>query len=851
MKRIVTTLGILLAAGLAQAADTYTWGNVAFEGGGFVDGIIPSHTQAGLVYARTDVGGAYRWDSTGGKWIPLLDWAAQNDGGIFGTEALALDPQDSKKLYITCGISYFNKGKTLFLRSSDYGATFDTFDVTSKFQAHGNGMGRQAGEKLAVDPQNSGILFCGTRTSGLFRSADTGRTWNLVADTKTLSGTDIVNHNGISFVLFDPKSGKAANGGTKTIYLGVATSSVASLWVSTDGGVSFKAVVGSPSHMAMRAVLVGGEIYGTYSDGPGPHSEHGGSVWKYATSSGTWTNITPKDDSGYTYAGSHASYGYAFGGISVDPKNSKRFVLSTESCYGGNAAWPDGKGNAGDVIFLSEDAGATWKVLNPWSAKQTLDPNGNNWISGSSIHWAGTLEFDPFDNKKVWVGSGNGIFRTDDVSATVPVWKFQSRGIEETVPMEVVSVPGGPLVTAIMDYDGATYDDITVTQPVHDHPIGGSNSLGYAALVGGFLRSGRVTDYGVSPSVTYDVLYHSADSGRTWKATDTASLPGSAGSLAMSADGRVFLLRPSYTHNGKNASTSTFYRSTDAGKTWTAVKGINSQSGKLLADPVNPANFYIIVDGYQGDVLASTDTGATFAKVSNLSNTGSGEYSASSGLLRAAPGAAGDLWVALDAEQPWTSTGYSDNGLAHSTDGGKTWTRIKTMTACLSVGLGKAAPNADYYALYMWGKANGDALGIYRSIDKGATWTRINDGKHQYGGPANGGFVVGDFNTYGRVYMSTAGRGIVVGNIGPIPTTGVSGKTVANVRHIILQGRSLQVTAAGTGAQLELRSLQGRLISAWPVSGSASIDLGRTHGLVVARLVNGTHTMESRSIVLP
>ena len=44
------------------AAAAYTWDNVAI-GGGFVSAVIPSKTQ-GIVYARTDVGGAYRWDNT-------------------------------------------------------------------------------------------------------------------------------------------------------------------------------------------------------------------------------------------------------------------------------------------------------------------------------------------------------------------------------------------------------------------------------------------------------------------------------------------------------------------------------------------------------------------------------------------------------------------------------------------------------------------------------------------------------------------------------------------------------------------------------------------------------------------
>jgi hypothetical protein len=42
-------------------------------------------------------------------------------------------------------------------------------------------MGRQTGEKLAVDPKKSDIVLCGTRRDGLFKSTDAGKTWQKIS----------------------------------------------------------------------------------------------------------------------------------------------------------------------------------------------------------------------------------------------------------------------------------------------------------------------------------------------------------------------------------------------------------------------------------------------------------------------------------------------------------------------------------------------------------------------------------------------------------------------------------------------------------------------------------------------
>ena len=109
------------AAGPVPSTERYVFHNVTLGGGGFVTGIIFSPAEKGLVYVRTDVGGAYRRDSSGGPWTPLLDWVNQTDWNLFGVESLACDPSEAGRVYVAAG-TYNNPGASNgeVLRSGDH-----------------------------------------------------------------------------------------------------------------------------------------------------------------------------------------------------------------------------------------------------------------------------------------------------------------------------------------------------------------------------------------------------------------------------------------------------------------------------------------------------------------------------------------------------------------------------------------------------------------------------------------------------------------------------------------------------------------------------------------------------------
>lgn len=149
------------------------------------------------------------------------------------------------------------------------------------------------------------------------------------------------------------------------------------------------------------------------------------------------------------------------------------------------------------------------------------------------------------------------------------------------------------------------------------------------------------------------------------------------------------------------------------------------------------------------DTSRSGDGGATFT-----TSAASGLPAEGNVRFKALPGSEGDIWLAGGAPS-------GTYGLWHSTDSGSTFSRISGVEQADSVGFGKAATGASYQTVFVSAKIGG-VRGIFRSTDAGASWTRINDDAHQWGW--TGAAITGDPRVFGRVYVSTNGRGIMYGN---------------------------------------------------------------------------------------
>ncbi len=397
---------LAIAGRAATPTEAYHWQNVPIRGGGFVTGIVCNPAERNLIYLRTDIGGAYRWDAPARTWRPLQDWLTHSETNFLGVESVATDPLQPNRVYLAVG-TYTNPrvGDGAILRSADQGRTWKITRLP--FRLGANEAGRGNGERLAVDPNDDRILYLGTRTAGLWRSGDYGATWKRVSgfpevpDTADNSARPRIPGRfhfppqpvGLVVVTFDPRSGQRGRP-TPTLYVAASTSGP-SLFRSQDAGASWAPVPGQPTGLRPNhlALASDGTLYVSYGRQPGPNVMTDGAVWKFDPARGAWTDITPVRP-----AATGRQFGYA--AVAVDAAHPQTVMVTT--LYQENE------------IYRSTDGGRTWHAL---LATARWDHSAAPYTTEMHPHWMADLAIDPFDSNHVIFPTGYGIWATRDATA--------------------------------------------------------------------------------------------------------------------------------------------------------------------------------------------------------------------------------------------------------------------------------------------------------------------------------------------------------------------------------------------------------------------------------------------------
>ena len=185
----------------------------------------------------------------------------------------------------------------------------------------------------------------------------------------------------------------------------------------------------------------------------------------------------------------------------------------------------------------------------------------------------------------------------------------------------------------------------------------------------------------------HDGLLVSHNGGKDWRPTTLSNTDAMALAAPLSNPQIMYA-----------AGHEVFYKSTDAGKTWTLVTtdlpGLDIHG--LTVDPENADRVYAHVVGF--GIFSSEDGGSKWTKLSDT-----------------APPSAYNLAVGESSESLYVAAGQA--GLWHSADGGRTWARLEQSPEEGAVAVTYVRANGRLYATTL-----GNSAGLYVSEDSGQSW---------------------------------------------------------------------------------------------------------------------------------
>jgi photosystem II stability/assembly factor-like uncharacterized protein/subtilisin-like proprotein convertase family protein len=624
--------------------------------GGRVRTLVTHPTDPAIMWAGTSGGGIWKTTDGGANWFPLNDFLPN-----MSVSTLIIDPTNPDVLWAGTGEGFFNpdaiQGAGIF-KTTNGGQTWAQLASTANanfFYVN----------RLAISPSGS-TLLAATRT-GIYRSSDGGATWVQALNSGAASVMDID---------FDPTGGVPV-ASTKAI----ASGDFGSVWVSTNGGVSWTLAdtTGAGTNAFIRIEVAHAPqnpniVYASVN-------KNGGEIWKSTNSGGSYSLVS----TGFNFLTPQQRYSNA---LWVDPTNSDIVIVG------------------GTYLWRSTDGGVTFSQISD-NANGLGVPQANQHFIVQQPGFNGT------GNTAVFFTNDGGIFKTANVYTVTSTlgWQALNNGLAVTQfyagagnPSSGVIV-GGSQALGTLRYKG---------EADNWQALRGSNAVTDSVAV-----TADPTDpnylYGQAP---YMAVYRSKDGG----ATTEYIYAGITDALnSFSANYQAPMLLDPNNPNTLLVGGRSLWRSPnvkDNAPTWSAIR---APFGSCISQCITAiaiakgSSDNIWIGYYNGQIYRTTNGTALNPTWIIVDNNGVTNPLPNRTITR----------ITIDANNPnqvyVAMNGYTDNNLWRFN--GSSWADISGISA-------SGIPSVPIYAVLShpttpgWLYAGTD-VGLYASENNGLNWQRV------------------------------------------------------------------------------------------------------------------------------
>ncbi len=257
--------------------------------------------------------------------------------------------------------------------------------------------------------------------------------------------------------------------------------------------------------------------------------------------------------------------------------------------------------------------------------------------------------------------------------------------------------------------------------------------------IGPALISGRISDMAVNPNNPSE-YYFTAASGGVWKTENSGTtfkpIFDSQGSYSIGCvtmdpnNTNVVWIGTGENNNQRSVAYGDgVYKSEDGGKSW-KNKGLklSEHISKIIVDPRDSDHIYVAAygplwsEGGDRGIYESNDGGEKWKRILHISDhTGMAD-------LIMDPVNSDILYAAAHQRRRHVFTyigGGEESGIHKSTDGGKTWTELKSGLPVKKMGrIGLAVSSVDHNYVYAIIEAEEKKGGFFRSTNQGASWEK-------------------------------------------------------------------------------------------------------------------------------